>query len=75
MNIENVLENLNRDMLTTGAWLNVIGTVRKFSSADVSLPKKAKATMVDATLVWSAGAIKTDKYEAAIREYQQSVPN
>ena len=80
VSIENILEDINHDLLQTGCWLNVVGYVRmppvdaarrSKSSKDVSKPKEAsQQTIVEATMMWSAGAIKLDMYKSATQEYQ-----
>lgn len=81
VNIENVLENVNHELLQVGSWLNIIGYVRTLPIARERGPKCSKAiskpeasnpeAVVEATMIWSAGAIKLDKYQSAAREYQQ----
>jgi len=63
---------LSHDLLETGTWLNVIGYVRAKPSG-VKVSRKALVTFVDATMVWSAGAIKVEKYHAAVNGLQECV--
>jgi len=84
VSIENILEDISHELLQTGCWLNVIGYVRvpqvdsvrrSESSKDVSKPKEAsEQALVEATMMWSAGAIKLDKYKSATQEYQKLHP-
>lgn len=68
--IENLLlDGLEHDLLETGAWLNVIGYVRARPSG-TKVSKRSWVTYVEAVMVWSAGAIKLEKYNAAIDELQ-----
>ncbi len=81
VNIENILENINHELLQVGSWVNIMGYVRTSpadaarrskSSRDVPKPKEAsQSTVVEATMIWSAGAIKLDKYKSATQEYQK----
>jgi hypothetical protein len=59
---------LNVETTQVGAWVNVIGYVRQ-DSGSLSVLKSGAST-VDAVLVWSAGAIKLEDYEAAVRALQ-----
>ena len=70
MKVQNVLENINHQLLEVGAWVNVVGYVTKASESSRAnaIPK---ATLVEAVMIWSAGAIKLDKYKTAVREYQK----
>lgn len=82
VNVEHVLETLRHDLLETGAWLNIMGYVRPCpDAADAKAHTKPKRTKrkaaqqpayVEATMIRSAGAIKLDKYDAAITELQQA---
>jgi len=54
-----------------GAWVNVIGYVRQ--NTEMQSTSKPRASMVDAVLIWSAGAIKLEDYEAAVRALQVTV--
>ncbi|KAF2482774.1 CST complex subunit Ten1 [Neohortaea acidophila] len=72
VNVENVLELVDHRQLETGAWVNVVGYIEKdqeFKSLKSDQP--SSSVMVRATLIWSAGAIRMDRYEAAVREYQK----
>lgn len=78
INLENVLENLNHELFEVGAWLNVVGYVqnapdsegKKSTTRKDSKRPSRRPVLVAATMVWSAGAIKTDRYEAAVQGYQ-----
>jgi hypothetical protein len=82
VNVESVLESGRHELLTVGTWLNVIGNVvtATSSSMHASASKASKESnahvppVVEATMIWSAGAVKLDKYDAAARNYQQSLP-
>lgn len=79
--IENLLGNINHELLQVGSWVNIVGYVRASpidavrrskSSKQAVKPKDANhPTMVDATTMWSAGAIKLDKYKSATQDYQK----
>ena len=81
VSIENILENINHELLQVGSWLNIMGYVRtspvdaarwsKSSKDVVKLKEASHPTMVEATMIWSAGAIKLDKYKSATKDYQK----
>jgi hypothetical protein len=48
--------------------VNVIGYVHQ--NTEMQPTSKSRASMVDAVLIWSAGAIKLEDYEAAVRALQ-----
>ena len=78
INIEIVLESISRDMLSTGNWINVIGYVKSHGSKmskRSSLSKKSsfEPPVVQAVLLWDAGAIKVPEYERAIELFQESM--
>lgn len=84
--IGNILETLDHQLLQTGAWLNVVGYVRKpvrtFTDEyvrrhgeTVSRRKPLLVPYLEATLIWSAGAVNVDDYETAARSYQRSLPS
>jgi hypothetical protein len=68
VNVNNVLDALNVEMTQVGAWVNIIGYVHR--SAETRSTSDQRASIVDAVLIWSAGAIKLDDYEAAVRALQ-----
>lgn len=59
---------LNVETTQVGAWVNIIGYVRQ--NTEMQPTSKLRASMVDAVLIWSAGAIKLEDYEAAVRALQ-----
>jgi hypothetical protein len=61
VNVAYVLDALNFELTQVGAWVNVVGYVK--TTAD-------GRCCVDAVVIWSAGAIKLDEYEAAVRDLQ-----
>jgi hypothetical protein len=65
-NINNVLEDVDRELLQTGAWVNVIGYVRAGAG-------KGQAPGVEVMMIWSAGAVKLDDYHSAARSYQAAM--
>lgn len=68
MNVNNVLDVLNVETTQVGAWVNVIGYVRQ--DTELQSKSKPRASTVDAVLIWSAGAIKLEDYEAAVLALQ-----
>lgn len=84
VNVNNILENLSREVLEVGAWVNVIGTVRanegfeKISKswwrrAFGSHVKMAPCPLVDATMVWSAVAVKLEEYRESVKAYRDAL--
>lgn len=84
VNVEQVLPSINHELVQVGAWLNVVGYVRKPEAGiDVNGPRSGKhkrrsrrlgPTVIDAVLVFSAGAIKLEDYHSAARSYQATLP-
>lgn len=84
VNIESILENVNHELLQVGSWVNLMGYVRvapKSGKRDLKSAKdvnksgsSSSPVHVEATMMWSAGAIKLDKYQTAAREYQTLSP-
>jgi hypothetical protein len=80
--IESVLENVQHHLLEVGSWINVIGNVRDVFVSDRPAAHTARSDhqlaraatggsiFIDATMIWSAGAVKPDKYNKAVRAYQ-----
>ncbi len=72
VSIEGMLDNFRPGLLQVGAWLNVIGNVRSNTlSSRQGPPSPGNQVSVDATTIWSAGAIKLEQYTATVREYQK----
>ncbi|CAK3743723.1 hypothetical protein CB0940_11881 [Lecanosticta acicola] len=78
VNITNVLESVNHELLQVGAWLNIVGYVTKAAkTVKSSSSKRVRSTrqkppVVDALMLWSAGAIKLQEYKASARSYQDT---
>ncbi|KAK4503752.1 hypothetical protein PRZ48_004667 [Zasmidium cellare] len=85
VNIEELLPSVNHELLQVGAWLNIVGYTRKAEPATSSLASKSgkharrsnrlRTTVVDAIMIWTAGAIKLDDYSSAVRSYQATLPS
>lgn len=72
VNVENILELVDHRQLETGAWVNVVGYIEKDQESKALKSDQASpSVIVRATLIWSAGAIRMDRYEAAVRDYQK----
>lgn len=71
--LEHVLENVNHELLQIGAWLNVVGHVEKPQGVNRNGTKRNTHSpgLVAATMIWSAGAMKLDRYESAVQGYQK----
>jgi hypothetical protein len=68
-----VLESIKAHDLQRGSWLNIIGYVRKPeqrqkkpTNSDTDEVRMASLPIVQAIVVWDAGAIKVADYEAAL---------
>ncbi|KAH9829759.1 Telomere capping, CST complex subunit [Teratosphaeria destructans] len=77
VHLENILESMKHDLLGVGSWLNVVGSIMPQSKPQArqghrSRKHEGQATFVEATLVWSAGAIKLEKYEEAVKDVQST---
>lgn len=68
VNVDNILDSLNLELTQVGAWVNVVGYCGRSGESSVA----SSDLKVDAVVVWSAGAIKLDEYEAAVRALQSS---
>jgi hypothetical protein len=68
VNVNNLLDVLNVETTQVGAWVNIIGYIRQ--DIELQSTSKPRASTVDAVLIWSAGAIKLEDYEAAVRAIQ-----
>lgn len=87
VNVQNVLENLGHELLEVGSWLNIMGYARTSPEAGNSKSKansksskgaskpdgRSDAAFIEATMIWTAGGIKLDKYKSSVHEYQQSM--
>jgi hypothetical protein len=73
VDIRLVLESIKAHDLQRGSWLNIMGYVRKSeqrrkkpTNSETEEPNMAGLPIVQAIVVWSAGAIKVADYEAAL---------
>ncbi|KAK5719044.1 hypothetical protein LTR17_015377 [Elasticomyces elasticus] len=69
--IENLVDGLNHELLATGTWLNIMGYVR-ITPSGMTVSRRAQVTCVEATMLWSAGAVKVEKYHAAVEALQEA---
>lgn len=79
VNIQHMLEGIDHDLLRIGAWINVMGYVQSlpesWNGEGHPMPKKQiklKITFVQASMVWSAGAINYAHYVDAVEDYLSS---
>jgi len=72
--LDHVLESITPTMTQVGAWLNVVGTIRK--SGRRSRRRKGDSAHVevnvDAIMVWEAENLKLDDYEKAVEARKAS---
>jgi len=62
VNIELVLEAVQRTAVDVGSWINVIGYVER---------RKEEGIFVQAVAVWDAGNVDLDAYERAVEKRKQ----
>lgn len=84
VSVETLLKTLGHEVVEVGAWLNVIGYIRPSlldNSEAVAGKQKVKqrsrepvhaAVSVEASMIWPAGAIRLEKYNAALEELQEA---
>ncbi|GAB1732368.1 hypothetical protein NU195Hw_g7312t1 [Hortaea werneckii] len=80
VSMENLLESLNHELIAVGSWINVIGYLRPLPksvvrSADEKSSRSARrhsqpAVFVESSMIWSAGSVRMEKYDAALTELQ-----
>jgi hypothetical protein len=77
VNVANIIDALNVELIQVGAWVNTIGYVRESGRQITVTGSKftmhsdlGPVTAVDAVIMWSAGAVKLDAYETAVRDLQ-----
>jgi hypothetical protein len=70
VNVSNLLDVLNVETTQVGAWVNVIGYAHQ--GTEPQSTSQSQASKVDAVRIWSAGAIKLDEYEAAVKALQNT---
>ncbi len=75
-----VLETFQGDMLENGRWINVIGYVKGRQqtqetstgrSLEADLPHLLEIVLVQAVLVWDAGAMRVDEYEKTVEAQRE----
>ncbi|KAI6791847.1 hypothetical protein KC363_g6270 [Hortaea werneckii] len=80
VSVGNLLESLNHELIAVGSWINVIGYLRPLPeflvrSADGKNSRGTKrishpVVFVESSMIWSAGNVRTEKYDAALTELQ-----
>ncbi|KAK5115327.1 hypothetical protein LTR62_001527 [Meristemomyces frigidus] len=70
--VDAIKDSLNHELLAVGSWLNVIGYVRSRPN-ECKVSRQAQVAFVEAIVMWSAGAIQHNKYQAAVADFQQSL--
>ncbi|PSN72506.1 hypothetical protein BS50DRAFT_630529 [Corynespora cassiicola Philippines] len=63
VDITNVLEQIKRDDMDVGAWVNVLGEVEH---------RKETGIFVQATAVWSAGIVDLEAYQKAVEARKEA---
>lgn len=64
-----VLESVKRETVQCGAWINVVGYVVFVQREGRKGRGVVIVPMVQALLVWDAGAVRVDRYENVLREH------
>lgn len=76
VDVKNITDSLDVKLTQVGAWINVVGYYKEpiavidgktRTDTDKSVATSVK---VDAVLIWSAGAVKLDDYEAGVKAMQ-----
>ncbi|KAI6791025.1 hypothetical protein KC332_g17752 [Hortaea werneckii] len=80
VSVGNLLESLNHELIAVGSWINVIGYLRPLPESLVHSAgeKSSRGTkrhsqpvvFVESSMIWSAGSVRTEKYDAALTELQ-----
>ncbi|OQN95655.1 hypothetical protein B0A48_18179 [Cryoendolithus antarcticus] len=70
VNVDGITSTLNAELTQIGALLNVVGYVDHRSVVNAS--EKKSSANVNALMIWSAGAVKVDEYETAVRDMQST---
>nr|OQO17333.1 hypothetical protein B0A51_12594 [Rachicladosporium sp. CCFEE 5018] len=70
VNVDGITSTLNAELTQIGALLNVVGYVDHSSVVNAS--EKESSTNVNALMIWSAGAVKVDEYETAVKDLQST---
>lgn len=76
--ISNITSTLDITLTQVGAWINVVGYLKGSSTNTNTPPPPVKgqspATSVDldAVMIWSAGAVKLEDYEAGVKAMQST---
>ena len=73
--LDHVLEATKQEDLQIGTLVNIIGYVSEKAPErilDVRKDIKGSRVVVDAVLLWSAGSVKLEEYEAALVARKQS---
>ncbi|KAK3679055.1 hypothetical protein LTR78_001508 [Recurvomyces mirabilis] len=72
VSIDNIKDGLDHELLAVGSWLNVMGALRARPQG-FKVSRQARVAFVDATIVWSAGAVRLERYQDAVDGYQGCV--
>lgn len=80
VSVHAILDAVKRDLCQAGAWINIIGYART-TQPRISMPRHDSArsedrtydapSVVEATLIWSAAAVRIEAYHRAVTAYQQ----
>ena len=76
-----VLETIKGELLENGRWINVIGYVREIKQTQKANSRKktaatgvvaVNAPMVQAVLMWDAGAMRVNEYETTMEAQREA---
>lgn len=76
VSIANIANTMDITLTEVGAWINVMGYFKGSDPQSQALSALAKgqartlSVSVDAMMIWSAGAVKLDEYEAGVKAMQ-----
>ncbi|GFF52567.1 hypothetical protein CNMCM8927_006805 [Aspergillus lentulus] len=71
VDVNAVLESVTAEELRVGAWVNVVGYVRRSDGGDHDVLRKlmmSNPVYVEAVIVFSAGTVELGEYERVLRE-------
>jgi len=68
VNVDLLLDCLGPKQTRVGEWVNVIGYIKSITNGRGASGTRTSSVHVQALLVWSAGSVDVQRYEAAVSE-------
>lgn len=66
LDVRLLLDSLKRTDTAVGEWVNVVGYI-----TDIRRDREKIEVCVQAVMLWSAGAVRVEEYEMAVREREE----